>query len=961
MNATPYLHLLWKEYRAIRAFWLSLVLLVMGAFWLTMALSTDATDSMKLLYSLALGAPAFFALGAAGTSFALEQEEGTFDFLRAAPVSARQVLTSKLGLTLLSTVAMLLVLVPIAWRISGGQLPEPQVLRGMLGLWLLAAIEAIAWGAFFSLLTARPLSAICLALVVVSVTVHVMAWNAGAKASDAFNLTPYLTAAPWRAAVAVTILAADVLLGLRWLSDAEPVARPSWTRWKNRRMRGRSTTRTGTNGDTATIRLSDEPSRRTMLGHLLWQHWRQSGRLMLLMGFLQFALVMVAVLGGSHDERVAAIIPLAPMAALAGAFVFLPDQEKRNYRFFVEHNIPPRTVWLSRQLPWIGLFATSTFLLCLLCLHTTDSIPRNWANLPRMAWDGVQFSPTLPFPWSLSRFQPFVLLGVVLVAISYASGQWTSMFVRSGLLAGFFGLLLAGLLCTLALLLGVLGLSWTAFVLPIPFVLLAATWLRAPDWVAENIQWSARLRAGAIVLVPAVALFMAAINSRVNQLPDVALNFNPAEYQAKITDESRETAEMYRRADELLVSRRYETSDSVWAMMNHESLALLLDASARESCTLDDPAKSSDDRELNHEAELLRLVLVSARELELKGDLDAAVDRYFAAIRMISHWQQHTAAGPDMRWPSAFLMKLVFRDLRRWSAQAGQTPERIRGAIDRLSAMDGSILHVEDGLKSNYIRAQRALEGDSADIAALVGQPPYLTLLLLRLRLPWERERELRGERLSTVNILEYLKEFRAKLSGGEEIKNDVPPYDSGRLNGYPLLTDFWLVNEVLGIHAMVELAEFEESKRATLVVLALAAYRLEHGQLPATLSDLVSQYLPKLPLDPYSGREFYYFPEGVPKPASEADAADLVEALARWPEMAARKPGIWSPGRVLQAIPWRGTGGWQSPEVQAIDNSQVIYYGTREQDRLSLYQALSRGQWFAIPTPEPMTPEPMK
>ena len=29
MNVTPYLHLLWKEYRAIRAFWLSLVLLVM--------------------------------------------------------------------------------------------------------------------------------------------------------------------------------------------------------------------------------------------------------------------------------------------------------------------------------------------------------------------------------------------------------------------------------------------------------------------------------------------------------------------------------------------------------------------------------------------------------------------------------------------------------------------------------------------------------------------------------------------------------------------------------------------------------------------------------------------------------------------------------------------------------------------------------------------------------------------
>ena len=958
MNATPYLHLLWKEYRAIRAFWLSLVLLVMGALWLTMALSTDASYSRNLVFSLALGAPAFFALGAAGTAFALEQEEGTFDFLQAAPVSAWQVLSSKLGLTILATVTMLVVLVPIAWRISGEQLPEEQVLHGMLGLWLLAAVEAIAWGAFFSLLTARPLSAICLALVAVSTTVHVLAWKAGAVASDAFNLTPYLTAAPWRAALAVALLAADVLLGLRWLSDAEPVAGLNWKGWKIGRSRGRSTTGTGTNDDTTTISLSEESSRRTKLGRLLWQHSRQSGRLMLLMGLLQIALVMVAFAAYGHprNDRWAVLIPLAPMAALAGACVFLPDQEKRNYGFFVEHNIPPRTVWLSRQLPWFAMFATTTFLIGVLCLHLEGpfqawSATRTWPHI---------HPPTLPFPWSLSRTQPLMLLGAVLVAICYASGQWTSMFVRSGLLAGFFGLLLAGLLCAWALLMGVLELSWTAFVYPIPVLLLAATWLRAPDWVAENTRWSARLRAGAIVLVPAAAMFMAAINSRVNQLPDIALNFDPADYQAAMTDESRETAEMYRRADELLVSRRYETSDSWWAKMNHESLALLLDASRRESCTLDDPAKSSDDTELNHKAELLRLVLVSARELELKGDLDAALDRYFASVRMISHWQQHTAARPDMSWSSVFLMELVFRELRRWAAQAGQTPERVKGAIERLSAIDGSLLHVEDGLKSNYIWARRALEGDSADMAALVGEHPYLTLLLLRLRLPWEKERELRGERLSTVNILEYLKEFRAKLSDGEEIANDVPSNDPGRLNRYPLLTDFWLVNnEVIGRVAMVELADFEESKRATLIVLALEAYRLEHGQLPATLSEIVGPYLPKLPLDPYSGRAFHYFPEGIPQPATEADAADLVEALARWPEMAAGKPGLWSPGRVLQAIPWRGTGGWQPPEVQAIDNSQVTFYTSRQNGedhiRLPFYQTLRRGDWFAIPTSEQM------
>jgi hypothetical protein len=951
MNATPYLHLLWKEYRAIRAFWLSLVVLVLGAQWLTMALSIDAAFSLKLVYSLALGAPAFFALGAAGTSFALEQEEGTFDFLRAAPISAWQVLTSKLGLTILATVAMLAVLVPIAWRISGGRLPEEGVLHGMLGLWLLAAIEAIAWGAFFSLLTARPLSAICLALVAVSTTVHVLAWNAGARSSDALNLIPYLTAAPWRASVAVALLAADVLLGLRWLSDAEPVAGFNRKWWKAGRLRLKSTAGAGTNDDTTAMSLSEKPSRRAMLGHLLWQHWRQSGRLMLLMGCLQIALVMVAfaVYGGSWKTRWVVIIPLAPMAALAGACVFLPDQEKRNYRFFVEHNIPPRIVWLSRQLPWIALFATTTLLVSLACSHSSDTIPANWA---RMDWFHLH-PPTLPFPWSLSRTQPLVLVGTVLVAISYAAGQWTSMFVRSGLLAGFFGLLLAGLLCTWALLMGVLDRSWTAFVLPIPFVLLAATWLRAGDWAAENTHWSARLRAGGIVLVPAAVLFMAAINSRLNQIPDIALNFDPGEYQAEMTDESRETAALYRRAGELYVNR-LGRSESAWVKANDEALALLLEASRRESCTLDDPAKSSDDTELRNEDELLRLILASGRELEREGQLDAALDRYIAALRMISHWQQHKTANAYMD-STIFEIDLVFRELRRWAAQAGQTPERIKAAIDRLSAVDSSVLHLEEGVKSNYIRARRVLDGDSADMAVLVSERPYFTLLLLRLRMPWEKEREMRGQKESTVSLLEYLKEFRANLSRGEEIGSHLPPVGSGGLNPYTILTDFWQLNDLVSTQAVIELAEFEESRRATLIVLALEAYRVEHGRLPATLSDLVGQFLPKLPLDPYSSREFHYFPEGIPQLPWEADSADLVETLGRWPEMAEGKPGIWSPGRALWSVEWRPPVDWPA-ELHRTDASDITYYASRlygeGNSRLSLYQALRRGRWFAIPEP---------
>lgn len=925
MNATPYLHLLWKEYRAIRAFWLSLVLLVMGTLWLTMALSTDASYSRNMVYSLALGAPAFFALGAAGTAFALEQEEGTFDFLRAAPVSARQVLTSKLGLTFLATVAMLLVLVPVAWRLSGGQLPEPQVLRGMLSLWLLAAIEAIAWGAFFSLLTARPLTAICLALVAVTTTVHLLAWNSWTKSNQAYELAPYLAVAPRRALLAGLLLAVDVLLGLRWLSDAEPATRSSWKSWNFRRFRRKPDIAVAARDANSDRKMVESPDRSAIRSRLSWQHWRQSRRLMLLMGGLQIVATLVVLNGGLQEGGEGAIVPFAAMAALAGACVFLPDQEKRNYRFFVEHSVPPRSVWLSRQVPWMATVTFSTFVACLF-----------WLYLRRHT--------------SETYILPPIVLGLWFVAISYAAGQWMSMFVRSGLLAGFFGLLLAGLLCGWAYMMNELHVPRQWSVLPIPLVLLAATWLRAPDWIAENTRWSARLRAAAIVLVPTAAIMAAAINHRVKQVPEGPLDFNVAQYEAGMTEASRETAAMYRRADELLV---FDPEGHMHLEDNAESLALLVEAGRRESCTLDDPRRSSDEMELNHALSLVQLMLSSAGQLERDGNLDAALDRYFETLHVISHWQQHKASR-SKRNSGADFVEMVLRRLVAWSTQPGQTPERIKGAIERLSAVDNSMLHIDDGLKSNHILVRRALDGDPSELAGLIGERPGLTMHLLRLRLPWEKTREVRLLKQSTHYTLRGLESVRDKLSRGEEIVGYLPR-DDWRPYTNQLRPDHWLSNYVWAGEASAELAEFEERRRATLLLLAIEAYRLEHGELPAELSELAGVYLAEVPLDPYSGRDFLYFPEGIPKPASDIDAIALFEAQRLWQDMETGKPGIWSTGPDIYAETWLG-GGWQlddQPPAQL--PPKIIQYLTRQYStghRLPLYEALARGRWFAIPEP---------
>src|SRR5262245_52254696 len=235
-------------------------------------------------------------------------------------------------------------------------------------------------------------------------------------------------------------------------------------------------------------RLLVKRSHAAMSGRLLWQHFRQSAWLIALMSVLYVVLgggILPYLASGSILRLDELIVPwsMAVVASLMGSMVFLPDQERRHYRFFAEHNVPPRHVWLTRQLPWIITLFISTLIVCFF-----------WG---RRGLDELLYLIAAardrdhPWPYSLRPYlylPPFGV-GLAMVAVSYTAGQWVSMFVRSGIMAGFLGLLLSGVLCGWTLLMYTMqvGFLWT--VLPIPFLLLWATWLRAPDWISENKRW----------------------------------------------------------------------------------------------------------------------------------------------------------------------------------------------------------------------------------------------------------------------------------------------------------------------------------------------------------------------------------------------------------------------------------------------------------------------------------------
>jgi hypothetical protein len=82
--------------------------------------------------------------------------------------------------------------------------------------------------------------------------------------------------------------------------------------------------------------------------------------------------------------------------------------------------------------------------------------------------------------------------------------------------------------------------------------------------------------------------------------------------------------------------------------------------------------------------------------------------------------------------------------------------------------------------------------------------------------------------------------------------------------------------------------------RRAALLQVGLALYRLDHKKYPPHLADLVPQYLTQLPLDPYSNRPFIYQPDGLDHPLQWRHS---VEGVHQGERTEPHTPFFWSVG----------------------------------------------------------------
>ena len=499
----------------------------------------------------------------------------------------------------------------------------------------------------------------------------------------------------------------------------------------------------------------------TILGRLVWLHWRQSAWLLAAVGALLVPWAMLGIVSLIHlrptpEGQVAAMFAVTMGLAsipLLGLSAFLPDQWKRSYRFLADRGVPPKHVWLSRQLTTVlapivllaAIFVVAILLAALLGLTLFPNDPRGWERVSETVL--------------LLGYTILSVFGYVVVCL--AVGQFCSMLFRSGVLAAFLSVLLAGLLAAWCGLMLFWGVNWLWSALPIPVALLLATRLRTRDWLLERNTWRTWLWPILALAVPTVAIPTAVPLYRVHEIPDVDPGFSNEKYTRAVTPEERATMTLYQQAlealhprwppielEQLFYGRETRTlSKEEIALIdaNQKAIGLALRASRGTFFQLIDKQSELHDIEC-----LPRWLVIGAIKLADEGKLEAALENYLAAIRVVA--QVRSCVLGDA-WFADRLEMATYRQLTLWAARPQQTAAQIRAAGRQWNeAISRSSL--TDPIKLEYFRLRRILEGDLAAATwyrdgGTAALPPLPVMLWLEL--PWERERALRLLNLQTA------------------------------------------------------------------------------------------------------------------------------------------------------------------------------------------------------------------
>ncbi len=794
LTDTMFWRLVWKEYRAQRGFWLVIAGTTIGLMLVALSLPDKRTPGSNWFITLLM--PTLYALGSAATVFASEKEEGTTDLLRIMAARPSRVFFGKAAFSLISTLAMWTCLLSAAWTLNWWYaLPpldaEASVVSRLLAL---AAVtgQLLAWGFLYSALCKRALTAVCLTAVGSTIFLLIALERIEPRQFviwDMFQGDP-----PSRTWGSFCLLSSVPLLAAAYFLTSRTMAGRTF-HWSMPRLPWRRTSATVQLDRLAAVQQS-APAWQRLYTRLIWLELRHAltlGHLLWIFGLLVVVCLLLGIIGGSPSaQRDRGIIGIVLSALLLGVWSFQAEGGRRT-RFLADQGLSPHAIWLSKQLVW-GMFTIAvTAALMLMVVIANQLEVWNTGN----AGSSI-FHPDLPGASA-------VTFAAILACLGYATGQFASMLIPRGVTAGFIAYAVFALLGFWTWLMVnsqvPLSISIAPLVILVIFML-GVTFFWSRHWLLESATWRSWTRL-ALLAGATLILVWAGIGAfRVYEVPRpdfvYAMDALRQEHTLPNRSEELKTAALYRQAfahlkwennererkeqrdwqgrarhvrawepgnteKEEQPKPRVPTAVDGWEYAteierrmlaeNQDALQEGLAATKRFGfgCMFDDPSQPNPDRfkerldpSLDDIRHLATLILLSARELEAGGQLDKALDRYLAVLRLAGHVARH---GTMREWmDGADLEAMVGQWIPGWAAHADQTSKRINAAVFEIGMAEQFFPPLEDALLTQQFLIRRFLRDDWLAFFSKSQDPAQearsrMALMVFDRLCPWERAR----------------------------------------------------------------------------------------------------------------------------------------------------------------------------------------------------------------------------
>jgi hypothetical protein len=439
------------------------------------------------------------------------------------------------------------------------------------------------------------------------------------------------------------------------------------------------------------------------------------------------------------------------------------------------------------------------------------------------------------------------------------------------------------------------GMSWYWWAAPLPLVFLLASWWTAEDWILERSGARVRVRKTLLLVIPVTLIISVFAYVRVTEIPDVkpVLTRRPVslatieasteirtEYQQLYNEFQADPVELTIGNPEVAIHDVNELLEIVpsaeqveWVDAHADLLKRAAEVARRgdlfnlSNQGVIDSFSQMKERRRQVRA-LSQMLLLAGRRAEVAGDLNEALDWYLTALE---------AAGPEGRYSKVNLgwsfslsakNQTALYSLRRWAALPNQTAERIEGALDRLAATQQRIDASDWNSPDTWALFEDRF-GDEMYLVDNVAPDPMWGRRTFYLLFPWERARARRLVRACDKHLLAQFREMDRQMELGLPIRSsDQIVMQSEQLKRWRMTTPFarrWdsLAQLEVGGAQFYVLLDSLLSGRATRTVLALEAWRLEHGHWPPSLKVLVPELLDRVPIDPVMGQPFRYYPRG--------------------------------------------------------------------------------------------------